>query len=53
MRCMRAEPLLGNCHGDERADAWFPTTYNGGRPNVMFRNLLPDIKYKSSQISQF
>ena len=36
---------LGNCHGDANPDAWFPTTYNGGRPNVMFRNLLPDIKY--------
>ena len=45
MRCMRVEPIVGNCHGDERADAWFPTTYNGGRPNVMFRKLLPDIQY--------
>lgn len=42
---MKTEPILGNCHGDEKADAWFPTTFNGGRPNVMFRNLLPDIKY--------
>ena len=41
----KSETLLGNCYGDERADAWFPTTYNGGRPNVMFRNLLPDIQY--------
>jgi hypothetical protein len=39
------EPVVGNCYGDENADAWFPTTYNGGRPNVMFRNLLPDIQY--------
>jgi len=37
--------MIGNCHKDENADAWFPTTYNGGRPNVMFRKLLPDIKY--------
>ena len=39
------EALVGNCYGDEKADAWFPTTYNGGRPNVMFQQLLPDIQY--------
>lgn len=39
------ETPVGNCYGDEKADAWFPTTYNGGRPNVMFQKLLPDIQY--------
>lgn len=43
------EPLVGNCYGDEKADAWFPTTYNGGRPNVMFKNLWPDIQYALSK----
>lgn len=49
MQSMKSKEIVGNCHGDERADAWFPTTYNGGRPEVMFRNLLPDIQYALSK----
>ena len=27
----RTEPILGNCHGDENPDAWFPEVPQGGR----------------------
>ena len=37
--------VLGNCHGDANPEAWFPTTYNGGRASVMFKTLLPNIEY--------
>lgn len=28
---MKTEPILGNCHGDENPDAWFPDVPQGGR----------------------
>jgi hypothetical protein len=29
MHYMKTEPILGNCHGDENPDAWFPDVPQG------------------------
>ena len=30
-RSLRTEQILGNCHGDENPDAWFPELPQGNR----------------------
>ena len=31
MRSLKTEQILGNCHGDENPDAWFPELPQGNR----------------------
>lgn len=41
---MKTSGIIGTCTTDTNPDAWYPTPFNGGRPAVMFRSLVPEIK---------